>query len=376
MNTDLGARGVYRIHFTPRASFSGIACDAFSGRADRAEDAPQAVPLNGRAILSFWGTRSASGNIRAPMTAPSLELRPPLPGSDRDAPRRTKIRRVLPGFRLSLGYTLLYLCLIVLIPIGALIIKTSQLSGHEFVETVFRDPLVIAAYKLSFGAAGLAAIINGVFGLIVAWVLVRYQFVGKRLLDALVDFPFALPTAVAGLTFGSLYSDDGWLDKIGLANAIVNGLGFLLNSIGIGDGDRSIGKVVIVLVFVGLPFIVRTVQPVLQDLDTQLEEAASSLGASRFYTFRRVIVPELMPAWLAGFALALARAIGEYGSVVFVSGNIPGRSQIAPQAIIQQLDNYQYARATAIGVVLLCASLFLLLVINGIEWWTKRSEKP
>jgi sulfate transport system permease protein len=220
-----------------------------------------------------------------------------------------------------------------------------------------------------------SALINAFFGLIVAWVLVRYSFPGKRLFDALVDFPFALPTAVAGLTFGSLYADEGWFGKLGIAHPIVNGLGWILNTCGIGAGDRSIGRVVIVLVFVGLPFVVRTVQPVLQDLSSDLEEAAESLGATRWYTFRRVIFPELLPAWLAGFALAIARAIGEYGSVVFVSGNIPGRSQIAPQAIITELDDFKYARATAIGVVLLCSSLLILLAINGIEWWTKRKER-
>jgi sulfate/thiosulfate transport system permease protein len=307
--------------------------------------------------------------LRAVMTAASTDHA--LASPRRARPRR----RVLPGFRLSLGVTLVYLSLIVLIPLAGLVIKTSQLSWAEFVHTVFQDRFVVAAYKLSFSASILAAAINGIFGLVVAWVLVRYRFFGKRVIDALVDFPFALPTAVAGLTFANLYNDDGWLGKIGLAHVIVNSLGWILNTSGIGDGDRSVGRVVIVLVFVGLPFVVRTVQPILQDLEPELEEAAGSLGAGRWYTFRRVIFPELMPAWLAGLALAVARAIGEYGSVVFVAGNIPGRSQIAPQAIITELDDFKYARATAIGVVLLVASLLILLAINGIEWWVKRKER-
>lgn len=291
------------------------------------------------------------------------------------AEHRGRRKRVLPGFRLSLGFTLFYLSLIVLIPLGGLVLKTTQLNWAEFKHTVWEDETVIAAYKLSFGASFMAAGINGVFGLIVAWVLVRYTFPLKRLFDALVDFPFALPTAVAGLTFGSLYSDVGWFGKLGISTPIVHSLGWVLNTCGIGKDDRSIGRVVIVLVFVGLPFVVRTVQPVLQDLNTDLEEAAESLGAGKWYTFRRVIFPELLPAWLAGFALAIARAIGEYGSVIFVAGNIPRVSQIAPQAIITELDDFKYARATAIGVVLLCSSLMILLTINGIEWWTKRKER-
>jgi sulfate transport system permease protein len=212
------------------------------------------------------------------------------------------------------------------------------------------------------------------FGLLVAWVLVRYPFPGRRLFDALVDFPFALPTAVAGLTFANLYAGEGWYGRSGIGAATAGALGWLLNTLGVGGDDRSVGAVAIVLVFVGLPFIIRTVQPVLQDLDRDVEEAATSLGATRWYTFRRVIFPTLLPAWLSGLALSFARAVGEYGSVIFVAGNIPGKSQIAPLQIITKLDDFRYEQATAIAIVLLAASLAVLLVINGIEWWSKRHE--
>jgi sulfate transport system permease protein len=283
-------------------------------------------------------------------------------------------RHVLPGFGLSLGYTLFFLSVIVLIPLTALVRKTFTLTWSDFWNTV-TDPLVVSAYKLSFGAATFAAIINGIFGLLVAWVLVRYSFPGRRIIDAMVDFPFALPTAVAGLTFGDLYSAHGWLGGIGFNKLLVLPLGFLMNSLGIGGTDRTVGAVAIVLVFVGLPFIVRTVQPVLQDLDRDLEQAAASLGASPFYTFRRVVFPQLFPAWLAGMALALARAVGEYGSVIFVARNAPGESEIAPLRIINELNEYNTPRATAIGVVLLATSLSILLLINGMQWWARRSER-
>jgi sulfate/thiosulfate transport system permease protein len=256
-------------------------------------------------------------------------------------------RNVLPGFGIAMGYTLLYLSLIVLIPLAGLLIKAGQLSSGEFWATI-SSPQVVAAYRVSLGAAALAAVINGTFGLLVAWVMVRYTFPLRRFFDALIDVPFALPTAVAGLTFADLYSSAGF------------------------NYATSNAGIVVVLTFVGLPFVVRTVQPVLQELSSDYEEAARSLGASRFYTFRRVIFPQLLPAWLAGLALAFARAIGEYGSVIFIAGNIPGQSQIAPMQIVTKLDDFRYAEATAIAVVLLAISLTILLAINGIEWWTRR----
>jgi sulfate transport system permease protein len=290
------------------------------------------------------------------------------------AVEKNKRRRVLPGFGLSLGYTLFWLSVIVLIPLTALVRETASLTWADFWSTV-TDPLVVSAYKLSFGAATFAAIINGIFGLLVAWVLVRYSFPGRRIVDALIDFPFALPTAVAGLTFGNLYSDAGWLGRLGFDRVLVEPLGWLMNSIGIGGHDRMVGAVTIVLVFVGLPFIVRTVQPVLQDLDRDLEQAAASLGATPFYTFRRVVFPQLLPAWLAGMGLALARAVGEYGSVIFVARNAPGESEIAPLRIINELYNFNTARATAVGVVLLTTSLVILIAINSMQWWARRSER-
>jgi sulfate transport system permease protein len=287
-------------------------------------------------------------------------------------------RRVLPGFGLSLGYTIFFLSAIVLIPLAALVRKTAFLTWADFWATV-TDPLVLSAYKLSFGAAMFAAVINGVFGLLVAWVLVRYRFPGRRIVDALIDFPFALPTAVAGLTFGTLYAPDGWLGQLGFNRFLILPLGSLMNLLGVGGQDRTVGAVTIVLVFVGLPFIVRTIQPVLQDVDTDLEQAAASLGASPLYTFRRVVFPQLLPAWLAGMALAFARAVGEYGSVIFVARNEPGESEIAPLRIINELYNDNTARATArataIAIVLLMTSLLILVSINGMQWWARRSER-
>ncbi|MBV8781312.1 MAG: sulfate ABC transporter permease subunit CysT [Phycisphaerae bacterium] len=283
-------------------------------------------------------------------------------------------RRVLPGFGLSMGYTLTCVSLIILLPMAALVWKTASLSWHDFWETV-RDPLVVSSYKLSFGAAALAAIINSIFGLIVAWVLVRYSFPGRRIFDALIDFPFALPTAVAGLTFGNLYAPDGWLGRVGFGRFLVRPIGWFMNEIGIGGQDRSVGAVTIVLVFVGLPFIVRTVQPVLQELDADLEHAAASLGASAIYTFRRVVMPELFPAWLAGIGLSLARGIGEYGSVIFVARNAPGESEIAPQRILAELYNFNTSRATAVAIVLLVASFLLLMGINGLQHLARAKER-
>ncbi len=262
-------------------------------------------------------------------------------------------RRVLPGFPLALGYTLVYLSLIVLIPLGAVFLKTATLSGEQFWAMV-SAPRVMASYRISFGLSLLAALINAVFGLIFAWVLVRYRFPGKRIVDALVDLPFALPTAVAGIALTAIYSGNGWLGPLGLKVAFTP-LGIL-----------------VALTFIGLPFVVRTVQPVLEDLDTELEEAAASLGADRWQTFWRVVLPVLTPALLTGFALAFARAVGEYGSVIFIAGNVPMVSEITPLLIITKLEQYDYAGATAIAVVMLVASFALLFLINGLQAWTSR----
>ena len=268
-----------------------------------------------------------------------------------------KKNRVLPGFKLTLGFTLFYLGLIVLIPLTAVFIKTSTLSWAQFSQTVF-SPRALAAYRLSFGAAFFAALINAVFGLIVAWVLVRYSFFGKKFVDALVDLPFALPTAVAGITLATLYAPNGWI-------------GHLLVPFGIKVSYTQLG-IFVALTFIGLPFIVRTVQPVLEDFDPELEDAAASLGASRWQIFWRVIFPTLTPALLTGFALAFARALGEYGSVVFISSNIPMKTQIVPLLIMSELDGFQYAKATALAVVMLVVSFLLLLAVNVLQWWSNR----
>jgi sulfate transport system permease protein len=293
--------------------------------------------------------------------------------------------RVIPGLSLTLGYTVFYLSLLVLIPLGGLVFKTTQLSFDDFWDVV-TDPIVVASFQLTFTASAIAAVVNGIFGLIVAWVLVRQPFPGRKLFDALIDFPFALPTAVAGLTFSSLYLKDGWIG--GLGDHIVEFLNWGAERLGLGTpipadalswlafaySNTNTG-IVLVLIFVGLPFVVRTVQPVLQEWDTEYEQAARSLGASRWTIFARVIFPEIFPAWLSGFALAFARAIGEYGSVIFIAGNIPGKSQIAPLQIITKLDDFKYAQATAIGVVLLGFSFLILLAINAIDWWARRREQ-
>jgi len=270
---------------------------------------------------------------------------------------RPKKIRVLPGFKLTLGFTLFYLGLIVLIPLAAVFWKTSTLTWPQFWQTITM-PTAVASYKLTFGASFFAALVNVVFGLIVAWVLVRYEFFGKKIVDALVDLPFALPTAVAGITLAALYSDHGWV-------------GQMLAPLGIKVANTQIG-VFIALTFIGLPFIVRTVQPILEDLDPELEEAASSLGANRWQIFCRVILPMLAPALLTGFALAFARALGEYGSVIFIAGNIPMKTQITPVIIMGELDMFDYAKATAIAVVMLVVSFALLLGINVLQWWTNR----
>jgi sulfate transport system permease protein len=270
---------------------------------------------------------------------------------------RGKKIRVLPGFKLTLGFTVFYLGLIVLIPLAAVFWKTSSLTWPEFWRTVTM-PTALASYRLTFGASFCAALVNAFFGLIVAWVLVRYEFFGRKIVDALVDLPFALPTAVAGITLATLYSKNGWI-------------GQLLEPLGLKIANTQLG-VFIALTFIGLPFIVRTVQPILEDLDPELEEAASSMGANRWQVFWRVILPMLTPALLTGFALAFARALGEYGSVIFIAGNIPLKTQITPVVIMQELDGFYYAKATAIAVVMLVVSFLLLLAINVLQWWTNR----
>lgn len=265
------------------------------------------------------------------------------------------MKNILPGFRLSLGYTIFYLCLIVLIPLAAVFIRTTELSWVEF-WSVITAPRVVATYRLTFGASLIAALINAVFGLLTAWVLVRYQFVGKKILDALVDLPFALPTAVAGISLTAIYAPNGWI-------------GSLLEPHGIKVAFTPLG-VVVALTFIGLPFVVRTVQPVLEDFSAEAEEAAASLGANRWQTFYKIILPAIWPALLTGFSLAFARAIGEYGSVIFIAGNMPMISEITPLMIITKLEQYDYAGATAIAVVMLVVSFILLLTINALQWWS------
>ena len=265
--------------------------------------------------------------------------------------------RVLPGFSLSLGYTLSYLSLVVLIPLAACAVKASGLNWEAFARAVW-TPQARSAYLLTFGASLAAAVVNAAIGFVIAWVLVRYDFPLKRLFDALVDLPFALPTAVAGLVYASLYADGGWFGRF-------------LTPLGLDEVTYNRLEIVLVLTFIGLPFVVRTVQPVLESLDDQVEEAAASLGASRWQTFRRVLLPTLYPALLAGFALAFARALGEYGSVIFVSGNMPFKTEIAPVLIVQRLEEFAYAEATAIVVVLLVISFAMLIIINLLERWSR-----
>ncbi|MEH6460480.1 sulfate ABC transporter permease subunit CysT [Chitinimonas sp. JJ19] len=270
---------------------------------------------------------------------------------------RFKQPSVLPGFNLAFGYTIVYLSLLVLIPLSALVIKTSSLSLGEFWQVVSSER-VVAAYQLTFGASLIAAVINLFAGLLVAWVLVRYSFPGKRIVDALVDLPFALPTAVAGIALTTLYAPNGLI-------------GEQLAKLGIQVAFKPLG-VVVALTFIGLPFVVRTVQPVLQDLEAELEEAAACLGANRWQTFCKIIFPAALPALLTGFTLAFARAIGEYGSVIFIAGNIPLESEIVPLLIIGKLEQYDYAGATAIATVMLLISFVLILAINLIQWWHAR----
>ncbi len=280
--------------------------------------------------------------------------RPAPPGGFRAAPLPT--RRILPGFGLTLGYTVLYLGLIVLIPISAVFIKTAQLSWSEFLSAVW-NPLAIASYKLSFGMSLAAAAVNSVFGLLIAWVLTRYSFPGRKFFDAIVDLPFALPTAVAGIALTALYNDTGWLGKP-------------LAALGIKVAYQPIG-VFVALVFISLPFIVRTLQPVLLELEPEIEEASAILGATRWQTFRRVLFPVLLPPILTGFALAFARALGEYGSVIFISGGLPMRTQITPQLIYEEIGGNEIPRATAIAVVMLVSSFLILLVVNLLQRWAR-----
>jgi sulfate transport system permease protein len=280
-----------------------------------------------------------------------------LPGNAAAHKPAKKPGRVIPGFGISLGFTLFYLALIVLIPLSAVFLKTSSMSWADFWATVTSER-VVASYRLSFGASLIAAAINVVFGGIVAWVLVRYQFPGKRLIDALVDLPFALPTAVAGITLTALYAHNGWI-------------GQYLSALGIKVAFSPLG-VVVALTFIGLPFVVRTVQPVLEEAERELEEAAASLGAPPLQTFIRVVLPTIVPALLTGFALAFARATGEYGSVIFIAGNLPMVSEITPLLIISKLEQYDYAGATAIAVVMLVFSFILLLAINLLQAWTRK----
>ncbi|WP_342374797.1 sulfate ABC transporter permease subunit CysT [Myxococcus stipitatus] len=266
-------------------------------------------------------------------------------------------RHVLPGFKLSLGFTWTYVGLLVLIPLSSLFLKTFSLTWPQFWETV-TAPRALAAYRLSFGASFAAALANVVFGLLVAWVLVRYRFPGRSFVESLVDLPFALPTAVAGLTLTTLFSSKGWY-------------GQHLEALGFKVAYSSVG-VAVALTFIGLPFVVRTVQPVLEDIDADVEEAAATLGATPTQTFTRVLFPAILPALLSGFTLAFARALGEYGSVVFISGNMPLRTEIVPLLIVTKLEQYDYAGATAIAVVMLVASFLLLLVVNVLQRWSHR----
>jgi len=269
-------------------------------------------------------------------------------------------RSIIPGFGLTMGLALTYLGLIVLIPLSTLFLKASGLSWTDFWGTI-TSPRVVAAYKLSFGASLIAASINTVCGILVAWVLVRYRFPGRALIDAMVDLPFALPTAVAGISLAAIYSANGWIGRY-LAMAGI-------------QGAYSRLGIVVALTFIGLPFVVRTLQPVLRDLDPQVEEAAASLGATRWQTFVKVLGPTILPACLTGFSLAFARSLGEYGSVVFISGNMPMKTEIVPLLIMTKLEEYDYAGATAVAATMLTISFLLLLCINLLQWWSRKHQE-
>jgi sulfate/thiosulfate transport system permease protein len=273
--------------------------------------------------------------------------------------RRRAPRRVLPGFGLTMGITVTYLTLLVLIPLSAVFIRSSGMGWGEFWSAI-TGRQVVASYKVTFGISFLAAVTNAFFGFIVAWILTRYRFPGRRIFDALVDLPFALPTAVAGIALTALYARTGWL-------------GQFFYPLGIETAYSQVG-IFIALTFIGLPFVVRTLQPVMEDLDTEVEEAGASLGAGRAKVFGQIIFPALLPALLTGFALAFARAIGEYGSVIFISGNIPLRTEITPLVIVKFLENYQYPQATAVASVMLVASFLLLFVINLLQRWAEKNS--
>jgi sulfate/thiosulfate transport system permease protein len=271
---------------------------------------------------------------------------------------RWKHHSVLPGFGLTMGFSLLYLSLIVLVPLSALFLKSATIGWSDFWSTI-TNPRVAASFKLTFGASFAAAAINGVFGLIVTWVLVRYSFFGKKIVDAMIDLPFAMPTAVSGIALTYIYSTNGWIGN------------FLNDYFGVKVAYTPLG-IVIALTFIGLPFVVRTLQPALDDMESGIEEAAASLGATRMQTFLRVILPTILPAWLTGFALAFARALGEYGSVVFIAGNMPMKTEIVPLLIVAKLDQFAYGQAAAIAVVTLSASFLILLFINFLQWLARR----
>jgi len=272
----------------------------------------------------------------------------------------TKTHRVLPGFGLALGYTLVYLSLLILLPLGGMILKASELGFSQIIDIALSERS-LASFRVTFGASLIAALINSFFGLIVAWVLVRYPFPGKRFVDALVDLPFALPTAVAGITLATLYAGNGWLGRY------IEPLGFKV--------AYTPWGIVVALTFITLPFVVRTLQPVIEDIETEVEEAAASLGASRWQTFLKVIFPAIFPALLTGTALAFARAVGEYGSVIFIAGNLPLISEITPLLIISKLEQYDVLGATALAVVMLALSFILLLSVNLLQWWAANRHK-
>jgi sulfate transport system permease protein len=265
---------------------------------------------------------------------------------------------IMPGFRPAISFTLVYLALIVLIPLSAMLLKTFQLSLDEY-WAILTNPRVLASFRLSFGASLIAAAVAAVFGFIIAWSLVRYTFPGKRLFDALIDLPFALPTAVAGIVLAAIYEPNGWIGKL------------VMDGTGVQIAYKPLG-IVFALIFIGLPFVVRTIEPVLQEFDTTMEEAAASLGATRLQAFVKVILPNILPATITGFALAFARGVGEYGSVIFIAGNMPYISEIVPLLIITKLEQYDYPGATAIGLTMLILSFLLLLLINGLQWWVRR----
>jgi sulfate transport system permease protein len=265
---------------------------------------------------------------------------------------------IMPGFRPALGFTLLYLALVVLIPLSAMLLKSLQLTADQF-WSILTSKRVLASFEISFGAALLAAAIAAVLGFMIAWTLVRYSFPGKKLFDALIDLPFALPTAVAGIVLATIYQPKGWIGQ------------WFIDAFGVQIAYKPLG-IVVALIFIGLPFVVRTIEPVLQEFDSAMEEAAASLGANRWQAFSKVILPNILPAAITGFALAFARGVGEYGSVIFIAGNMPYVSEVVPLLIITKLEQYDYAGATAIGMTMLVLSFVLLLIINSLQWWVRR----